>query len=405
MGIGSLATYVVSEPSLFKQELIKGLTVVYVDGDAFVNFVSQRLYAELPFKDLAKARRELGEVSFREFVTALHSVNERVVFVFDDASYELKMEKKEDRKKQKKLGELEVERRRHFFHENPNKEYNWVSSGETQWFEFKNAYMNQSAPNYLYKEVSAVLRNDLVTMGIEIVVADEEEADYELVLLHRGTPGSCILSEDTDFCVYPGVLDYRTLSNFDHKTLQADRWDVAGIVSHITKKWKLVENTFIFIMMLCKSDYVPYKDFIEPIRRAGMPRKVNKEMSWVAHTLQYFGGLTLEEIETRLRSRCSFSRRMIQRVHDAVNVYMRRDSQDPPALAYGRVRQAVKTKKVDVDDGVLGQLETGLAQLAVSTLDGDGDRESTANIKEEPPLDWEDQTETMLESVWVGKNS
>ena len=98
MGIGSLATFVASEPSLFKQEPIKGLAVVYVDGDAFVSFVSESLYAELPYKDLAKTRRELGGVSFREFVKALHSLNERVVFVFDDASYELKMEKKEERK-------------------------------------------------------------------------------------------------------------------------------------------------------------------------------------------------------------------------------------------------------------------------------------------------------------------
>ena len=327
MGISNLQTFITTQLSHhIRHTKLDGMKVL-VDGDGFVQWLGERVFQHQPFKQIPSARKDLvsGHHDFLEYLRPIVKKND-VVFVFDveDVYYELKEEKKQDRKRQRALGKKHVEKVGHFHYERPPKR-RWDNTGEARWFEHKNAYENTDAVSYLHKDIKERLKRDLITMGVHIHEEREEEADYELVRLHTQTPNSCILAMDTDFVVFPGVSDYRVLNDrFDWQTLKVDQWNVPEIKASIVKRWNCAQ-TFLSLMQLCGSDYLPYT-MVKSIRDA-MGRK-EKTMTWFEHTMNH---------RACLRKRISPAQ--LARIKDAVNVYQRRP---PPTLANGKKRSLAR---------------------------------------------------------------
>jgi hypothetical protein len=353
MGISSLHTFVTTKCARFiTNTTLSGLDTVFVDGDAFVNWIGMNEFRRLPFANIADARERLKHTDglFSSILDKLAAANKRVVFVFDVKGiyYELKEEKKQERKKQRALGKSLVLKFQRFSYENNN---NYRVS-RNEFFEYKNT----DAVSFLNEEIKARLKLDIEPLAaIELHEACDEEADYELVRLHTQTPNSCILSKDTDFVVFPGVTDYRVLDDaFDASTLAVDRWNVEKIKAHIcnmgVRGTPMLQSAFLYHMQLCQSDYIPHNGFVRTIRQA-MPRKTNGT-TWLEHTLTHYGRLTKPKIKAKLRA-LGITTSQLRRIDRAVNVYTH---ETPPKLAKGKVR--------------LSGLEAQLEYLSVRNCNG-----------------------------------
>ena len=282
MGIRGLYTFIIKNLSdCIDSTELSGRTV-FVDGDGFVQWLGQRIFGNHHFADLRSAKARLRSESFDEFKDSIARLVEHneVVFVFDVASvyYELKCEKRQERKMQRGFGKDIVEQYGHFY--DPLKQYDLN-------YRERDAFQQIGAVSYLHTQIKHRLKRDLRFFDVRIHEARDAEADVVLARLHRETENSCILGNDTDFVIHPGITNYfildQTLTFEGHPS--GTHWDVPRMV-HLKKcRWGIRSDAdWLLAMQSCGSDYVPQWT-IRALRRHLPPK--DKNTSWIEHTMRH----------------------------------------------------------------------------------------------------------------------
>ena len=279
MGIRGLYTFILKNLSDCVETAELCGRTVFVDGDGFVQWLCERNFMNLRFSDLQRVEANLRSESFSKFRASLEGLMEcnEVVFVFDVSGvyYELKKEKKQSRKRRRHIGKDIVKQHGHFYHEHPRKHYD-LSNAKFD------AYKNTDAASYLNKQVKDRLKCDLRSLGVCIHEACDAEADVVLARLHRETENSCILGNDTDFVIHPGITEYFILDKTFHIS-SGKRWDVPQIVRRLKDHWRICsDKDWLLAIQSCGSDYVPHST-IKALRHL-LPCKP-RDISWIEHTM------------------------------------------------------------------------------------------------------------------------
>lgn len=268
---------------------------VFIDGDGFVQWACVHLHGDVPYRHIDDIAAYSGALDALLRTLMQHNT---IVFVFDVSGVydKLKEEKKQKRKKRRRLGKDIVERFGHFYWEDPN-------LGASLSRRHREEYKNTDIVTYIHKDVKERLKTVCTTLNICVHESQTEEADVTLARLHRATPNSCILANDTDFIVHAGVTHYYILDEtFDPDSMHVVRCDVPRILRYFERRWNAKGRQFILAMQCCGSDYVS-ESTIRSLREqfTSKPRYT----SWIEHTMN-------QEIWTW---------DLPQRIHDAANIY------------------------------------------------------------------------------------